>query len=443
LNQQPLPSNIVETFYTFDPTISPSLQHLTGTIANGHYSREALVALLRDYQLQIDNLDAHAAQSLDLLASPRSFCVVTGQQVGLMGGPSYTILKAISCLKLARELGAVPIFWAATEDHDVLEVSRTTLLSERGDLKTFQVSLPERHFVEDLLLTEQHVEEIQRFCEAAHLSWIEWSSLFQPTSRYATVMIQVMCKLFAGTGLLFIEPHLLRRSAVNFFERELRETEKIRHLLLRTSHQLEERGEKPEITFPEEDTNLFYKSAEGVRLKIHQERENFIIDKRTFSLEEMLKQLHDMPERFSTNVAARTVLQSLLLPTIAYVAGPAEMRYYAQLKQYHAYHGVGMPWIVPRLSATLIPEQAALWLNLLNIGPEMPLPAKAAATVPAQAVHFLHNLLHPREKLQERVLNWLYFQGQTRENLISEVLEKCTQNYTEAIKSHLYCYTNY
>ena len=59
--------------------------------------------------------------------------VVTGQQVGLFGGPLLSLLKAASVLALAKQVESegvpcVPIFWMATEDHDLAEVNQALLL---------------------------------------------------------------------------------------------------------------------------------------------------------------------------------------------------------------------------------------------------------------------------------------------------------------------------
>ena len=49
--------------------------------------------------------------------------VVTGQQVGLFLGPLYTLYKAATAVKHARAIGAVPVFWLQTEDHDLVEIA--------------------------------------------------------------------------------------------------------------------------------------------------------------------------------------------------------------------------------------------------------------------------------------------------------------------------------
>jgi uncharacterized protein YllA (UPF0747 family) len=194
----------------------------------------------------------------------------------------------------------------------------------------------------------------------------------------------------------------------------------------------------------------------------------------------------------STNVAARPVLQSLLLPTLAYIAGPTEMAYFAQLGDYHLFHGVKMPLIIPRISASVIPPFADLLLQKCNLNPWDVIPhhwptlmpwltegrdvleaewfssasrefhldlshetlmnfLKAMSRklihrvckarlrrnkIPSHGLHLLRNLLHPHDKNQERVLNWLGFQAHSKENLVME----CLQQVSWDANNHLYFY---
>ncbi len=152
-----------------DPQHDETVPQSSESLAKRSYPRKALVPLLTAYNREIGN-DAAALANIGRLGDSTSVCVVTGQQLGLMGGPSYTILKAISCLLLARATGSIPIFWAATEDHDIGEIDHTTLLDSLSNLATFRLRF--RHdgrFVEDLTLTEGHLEAIRSFCEAAGL----------------------------------------------------------------------------------------------------------------------------------------------------------------------------------------------------------------------------------------------------------------------------------
>jgi len=105
------------------------------------------------------------------------------------------------------------------------------------------------------------------------------------------------------------------------------------------------------------------KMVGGARRKIHRLTDGFLVERKKYSTKDLLSHIENEPEHFSTNAVARTVLQSSLFPTLAYVAGPGEFAYYHQLRDYHHYHNVPMPWIVPRLSGTLITPEAESMLR--------------------------------------------------------------------------------
>ncbi len=313
---------------------------------------------LATYQASIGNTDEAALHSL-AKATTHPF-VITGQQVGLMGGPAYTILKAISCIEEARRLGCVPLFWAATEDHDVAEVASTYGMSEKGDLVRYKVPLP-AHFVEEIPMTGEIEGEVLRFCN-------DYDVEPPPSSeRYAQAMISLLVRLFKGTGLLFIEPYVLRKQAADFFVFELEHA----------------RDLKTPLTYREGDTNLFYKTAEGKRRRI-----------RVDEAQGMMGEARVCPERFSTGAAARCRLQSTLFDTRAYVAGPSESLYWKELNDYFQVTGTPYPEILPRM--------------------------RCQFEVRRKSPHYLRNFMQPRGKPQERVFNWHFLQSLTRADLLDQ-----------------------
>ena len=446
------------------------------------YPRKKLVEILSRYNESIGN-DAPALEQIKTLSDANTVCIVTGQQLGLAGGPAYTILKAITCLLLAKEMNAVPIFWLATEDHDVVEIDQAYLLDSLGDIQKYSAGLvKDGYSVEDLELTQKNWEAISKLC-----STLDLSDLPKDNSSYSHAMASFLAKQFAGTGLVFLEPHLLRPLAVPFFQREIEASDRILEILRDTT----QRVGSAVIPF-NSGTNLFMKNDRGLRRKIRREGEWFLVDHDSYSEAELKAVIKDQPERFSPNVAARPLLQSLLLPVLAYVAGPSEEAYFQQLVDYFHFYDIPMPAIVPRLSATIIPSFAREYLEKCQLEPWNPLPhhwiemlpetAEAGETlkgewqqsilnhfqedlasdmlqryvkaavrkvvrkacrarirkkgIPSHALHYLRNLLHPHDKPQDRVLNWWGFQSHTRENLIQAFLNTAAWN----AGGQLYCF---
>src|SRR5438093_3214195 len=110
----------VRAFYSYSPHDPESYAAAARQVHVSPERRAVLVSVLRQQN--------GPGASLDLLARPDTVAVVTGQQVGLFSGPAYTVYKALTAARLARELTArgipaVPIFWLATEDHDFAEVN--------------------------------------------------------------------------------------------------------------------------------------------------------------------------------------------------------------------------------------------------------------------------------------------------------------------------------
>ncbi len=426
-------SKIREEFFDISPFDPEAAEKSRKQVLKQSFPREELSEILKEYNLSLGNSDA--LPFIQRLKEPDSVCVVTGQQLGFMGGPFYTILKAISCLLLARENHAIPIFWLATEDHDIHEIDQTYLVDSLGNLKEYKLHFGNiGRFVEDLELTAKHQEEIKAFLNAVNMT--DFLEEIQEEKLYIRVMAKFLKRLFAGTGLVFLEPRLLRPLAKQFFMKELSGSEEIQNLLKKTCEKLEQVGLKPALAISE--TNLFFKDEKGLRKKVHRQ--------------DVANHFDTAPECFSTNVIARPVLQSLLIPTLSYVAGPNELYYHQQLRDYFHFHGCAMPWISLRLAATLVTDEWAMMLEKCKIEPWNPLPKRWEELFPHEtdlkslvqglgvsynSLHTLNNAFHPHNKEQERVLNWCQFQASTKKNLIQYFLANTSLSMN---RNRLYVY---
>ncbi|MDP1836302.1 MAG: bacillithiol biosynthesis cysteine-adding enzyme BshC [Chlamydiales bacterium] len=474
---------LLSEFLSIPPDASDGVERSRKQLESRNFPRQELADVLHRYNADLGNDDLALANARRL-AEPDSVCVLTGQQLGFMGGPIYTFLKALSCLLLARETGAIPIFWAATEDHDINEIDHAYQLNPYGNLVRYVLHWPQSGAaVEDLPLLPQHKEVIRAYWQA--LSPLSNSLPAQELQddNYSRAMMRLLVHAFAGTGMVFLEPRVLRPFAKEFFAKEITDCEAMTATLTATTQRLVQTGGKGVLAITN-GPNLFYKDSNGYRRRIHFEQGAYRIGSRSISRDELLKELSENSDRFSPSAAARPVMQNLLLPTIAYVAGPTELQYHAQLFDYHVAHGAHMPWIIPRISATLITPQARQILDSLQLQPWDEIPTgwnevmpnidqlggqleKACSTsvsslfgtqvlpnvhhslshfvhqVKEKAIiaklvdmglhhhslHLLHNLLQPQGKPQERVLGWWVFQACTSANLVHQLLDHL--NYRE------------
>ena len=307
--------------------------------------------------------------------------VVTGQQVVLLGGPLLTLLKAAAAVARARqatmETGVehVPIFWLATEDHDLEEVDQVSLLSKNavetlrmGDMQFPGIAMPagdvilQGHVVALLdrandLLHHAPICDLLRECYASH-------SANNAAPTFASAFARLITRLFASHGLIVMDAagrefHALGASTLRFAIEHAGELEAA---LLARSVELEAAGYHAQVLVKHGSSLLFLISeVEGAqnRQALHRDPDGSWKagsgnSAASYSTDELLAILDSAPERLSPNVLLRPVFQDTVLPTTAYVGGPAEVAYFAQSAVlYQRILGRITP-VLPRLSATLI-----------------------------------------------------------------------------------------
>ncbi len=293
--------------------------------------------------------------------------VVTGQQVGLFGGPAYTVYKALGAVRLAQELTesgveAVPVFWMATEDHDLAEVNQCFWATHTGFER---VDLPfpkevEGRPVGDVALPEDVAATVETLC--GRLEGPSTPSItralqgsYRPGETLASAFGRLMRQLFAGRGLLLIDPTdgRLRRLVVNLYQAALDSCDGFGKELLDRSERLSLDGYHAQVRVTGESTLLFWE-IDGRRFPVECRDGRVHAGESHFSPEEFRKTLTDAPERASGNVLLRPVVQDALLGTAACIGGPAEIAYFAQAEVVYRRLGVPMPAILSRPGFTLV-----------------------------------------------------------------------------------------
>ena len=336
-------------------------------------SRRAVVEVLRE-QNRAFGADAATERSLDRLAKG-AVAIVTGQQVGLFGGPAYSFYKALTAIRwaetlTARGIDAVPVFWLATEDHDLAEVNQCLWLTKSGTEK-FSIAAAEE-FAGRQVGAIKFGAEISGVVDSAARGLVgPFASEVERALResyavgetFGSAFGKLFARLLAGRGMILLDPldRSLHRIAAPIFRRAIEDAEPLRDELLARGKALDKAGFHSQVKVTAETTLLFMnvdERREPVRLRSGK----FVVGTRggkTFSREEILGLIEKTPEIFSPNVLLRAIVQDSLLPTAAYVGGPAEVAYMAQVQVVYRKLGAGMPVILPRAGFTLIEPHVA------------------------------------------------------------------------------------
>jgi bacillithiol biosynthesis cysteine-adding enzyme BshC len=334
--------------------------------------RSAVIQRINETHKAANALTPAVQKNLELLKNDNTLAIVTGQQVGILGGPLYTIYKALHTVFLAKKFASrypeynfVPIFWQETEDHDFEEVSSTVLLDSNFELKhiAYQpAELPGRKQVGAMKFEENaiktFIEEVRGALTTTDFSndiLAMYERCYHSGASFADAQVALLGELLGEDGLLILNANTrqLKSFAVPLFEKELTTSPALSESIRSRSQSLQENY------FAQIDaggTNLFL-VENGSRYKLQRDGDLFHYDDKEISQENLLQIVRTEPERLSMNVVMRPIIQDTILPTAAYVAGPGEIAYFAQLGAAYEWAEMQMPVIIPRISLTLVEDR--------------------------------------------------------------------------------------
>ena len=360
----------VHPFYPRSPYFGEWLKEEAPKISYDSSRRERVAAILERQNKSWD-ASPQTLANLDRLRNGAA-AVVTGQQVGLFGGPMFAIYKALTAVKLAEEataagVDAVPVFWLATYDHDLAEVNHVAIPGPDGLL---QVLTTPSHDVpgapvsavrlgdEILPLVEQAAKLLG---DSAAVQFLRDS--YRPGESLGTAFACLYARIFAEWGVIVLDASdgELDRVAEPMFRAAIERADNLEAALQTRGKALEAAGYHQQVKVSPSSVLLFT-IREGARTPIHR-RDNggtseFFIGAdagaEKLSQADLINRIQSIPEQFSPNVLLRPIIQDYLLPTLAYTGGAAEAAYFAQAGAvYETLLGRVTP-IVPRFSATIV-----------------------------------------------------------------------------------------
>jgi len=345
---------------------TPKLETFKDILKTRSAAKKGVVAtVLKQQYASIPGTSA-ALDQIEKLKAENTFTVCTAHQPSLFGGPLFVISKALSTIKLARQIQdqnptytIIPFFVIGSEDHDVEELNHTYVNGQKIAWNTTQKG-PVGRFnnegletcieeLKNLLPGNEHDQKSIELTEAAYSKEKTFGQSFQ----------YLLATLFAEYGLLVLNTDhvLLKHEFVPFIKHELLESVS-KNLVLDTQHALASRGY--EAASYARDINLFYLDN-GYRERIERENGTYKIAGLNIEVNanDFIKESEEHPERFSPNVILRPLYQEVLLPNLAYVGGGGELAYWLERKNQFEKLGIDYPMLVRRDSFLIATGQDA------------------------------------------------------------------------------------
>lgn len=340
-----------------------------------------------DAQQQRFGMSRARQAQLKRLREGRARVVVTGQQVGLFLGPLYTLYKALTAIEWARRLEqnlsepVVPVFWLQSEDHDFDEIAHTHAVDENDSLQRIEVpvaksdarvSVAHRSFGVGINEAVDSLRVLLRGLPRGDFEAARFARHYRPGSTPVQAFAGVLAEVFED--LIVFDPRCetVARLAAPIHRRAVYESAAIGEELDAHSRSIENAGFSPQVRIRPESTLSFFHldSMQGPRFRLVPGPRGFELGggADVVSNDTIDRALAQAPLRFSTSALLRPVVQDTLFPTAAYVAGPGEISYFAQLKPLYDRFELDMPMVVPRRHFSVIEPETRRALNGLDLG---------------------------------------------------------------------------
>jgi bacillithiol synthase len=342
---------------------------------------------------------AHRAQVADLLAAQNpsasrqpfieqirngANAVVTGQQVGILGGPLYTVHKAATAVALAAEAtqsghAHAPIFWLASEDHDFAEINHVTFPGKHGLAKLAWDACPLLPIPVGQIVLDDSITAVGGLMDQAwellgYSDAMEWlAAAYKPGQTLAQAFAAFYGKVFESQGLLILDAagREAHRLGAPVLAAAIERADELHYALIERNREILSAGCHAQVAVAEHGSLLFLiDSQTGARLALKRTQPSsaepqglWQAGREKLSTADLLGILASEPERISPSALLRPVFQDQILPTSAYIGGPAEIAYFAQSAVLFERILGRLTPVLPRLSATLVEPAIAQLLD--------------------------------------------------------------------------------
>ncbi len=368
---RPLYSDLLNNF----PEVSqfyaqpPSLKAAAGVAGRIRMDRAHRQNLVDELLAQNRDGGTACAASLDLLSRDGTVVVAAGQQVGLLGGPVFTLYKALTAVRCAEDLRAqgtpaVPVFWLATEDHDLEEVDHAWAPSPAGTAVRIKAIADggQGAAVGSIRVADAGIDALEAACdglpfaaEAVRMA----RDAYGDSPGFGEGFRALYRRLLGQTGIIFLCPMSegIRTLSAPLVRRAIERAPELSSALVRRGARLQASGYHQQVHF--RDSSSLVMLFEGAaRVALKRKNGSYWADSRHYSREDLLDRLDRSPLDVSPSALLRPVMQDYLLPTVALIAGPSEASYLAQSSVLYDTLLGRMPVVLPRASFTVVDEVA-------------------------------------------------------------------------------------
>jgi bacillithiol biosynthesis cysteine-adding enzyme BshC len=350
------------------------IKHFNRLIQQDRSHRNKLTQIIKN-QYSTKKVSKETEANIEQLDSPKTIAVITGQQLGLFGGPLYTIYKTITAIKFCKilkedypEFNFVPIFWLEGDDHDYDEVRTISLLNNENILtdisyndgleeETNRGSIGKLKFNENINLVFEELQKTLRETEfkASLIDFLK--TIYSPGKTFLESFSELLFNLFDQHGLIIFNPidDEVKKLLTPIFRKAITDFQYHSTALVERSAELEEvyhaqvKVKAINLFYLDEKERLLIEPTETGELRLKGKRKKF-------SFEDILNQIENTPEKFSPNVLLRPICQDFLFSTGFYIAGPGEISYFAQVNPLYEFFSIEEPFIYPRASATIVEQ---------------------------------------------------------------------------------------
>jgi len=318
------------------------------------------------------------------LKDPSTFCIVTGQQPGLLLGPMFTLYKVLTAIALANKVEAevggvrvVPVFWNESADSDLPEIDSTCLLDKEGNPSRFTLDLkniPNGTAIGSLPIDLADLNNVTEWMSHA-LPGTEYladilsmlGETYRESSRLSEWFNRSLHQLLRDSGLVIFESSQIQFKELTspIWQRYLDEQGLLNTQLSKTEASLEAIGIPPRLKKQQEETGWFV-VKNGIRAPIRFKEGNLEANGESISLKDLTA---NIATEVKPSAALRPLVQDLLLPNIATIVGPHEFEYHLQLQAVYEENEVFRPKVLSRFGGMIVESKVSRFLEESQLEP--------------------------------------------------------------------------